>query len=47
MVKKDTLVIIASVLLFVILAALLFLEMKNPEGGMELMAGLLGHISGN
>lgn len=43
MLKKDTIIIAASVVLFVILAVLLFIEMKNPEGGVRLIANLLGN----
>lgn len=42
MVKKDTIIIAASVVLFVILVALLFCEMQNPEGGVSFISNLLG-----
>ena len=42
MLKKDTIIIAASVLLFVILVALLVCEMQNPEGGVKLLEGLFG-----
>ena len=41
--KKDTVVIGACVVLFVVLVALLFFEMKNPEGGVRLIEGLFGN----
>ncbi len=36
MLKKDTVVIVGCVVLFVVLAALLLFEVKNPEGGVKL-----------
>lgn len=47
MLKKDTLIIVASVLLFIILAALLFSEMQDPEGGVEFISNLFGGFAGN
>ena len=44
MLKKDTIIIAASVVLFVVLIALLFIEMRNPEGGVRLIANLLDVI---
>lgn len=46
MLKKDTLVILGCVVLFVILAALLIFEMQNPEGGVAMIANLFGNASG-
>ena len=40
--KKEIAVIIASVVLFVILAALVVFERQNPEGGTVLLQNLLG-----
>ena len=43
MLKKDTIIIAASVVLFIVLAVLLFFEMQDPEGGVRLIAKLLGN----
>lgn len=43
MLKKDTIIIVASVVLFAVLAVLLFCEMQNPEGGVRFIANLLGN----
>lgn len=40
--KKEIAVIAASVVLFVILAALIVFERQNPEGGTVLLQNLLG-----
>lgn len=40
--KKEIAVIIASVVLFVILAALVVFERQNPEGGTVILQNLLG-----
>lgn len=42
MLKKDTIIIAASVVLFVVLVALLLCEMQNPEGGVRFISNLLG-----
>lgn len=47
MLKKESLVIVACVILFVILVALLCIEMSNPEGGVELVAGIMSKLFGN
>lgn len=41
-VKRDKLVIVGDVVLLLILAALFVLEIKNPQGGVELINGILG-----
>ena len=40
--KKEIAVIIVSVVLFVILAALVVFERQNPEGGTVILQNLLG-----
>ena len=47
MVKKDTAVIVACVVLFVLLVALMFFERQNPDGGVKFVASLLGRIFGH
>ncbi len=42
--KKEIAVIIASVVLFVILAALVVFERQNPEGGTVILQNLLGSV---
>lgn len=42
MLKKDTLVIAASVVLAVVLVGLIVFEAKNPQGGVILLQELLG-----
>ena len=42
MLKKNTAVIVACVVLFVLLVALLLFEMQNPEGGVKLLGELFG-----
>lgn len=42
MLKKNTAVIVACVVLFAVLVALLLFEMQNPEGGVKLLEGLFG-----
>lgn len=42
MLKKDTIIIAGCVVLFAILVLLLLFEMKNPEGGVKLIAHLFG-----
>ncbi len=42
MLKKDTIIIAASVVLFVVLVALLLCEMQNAEGGVRFISNLLG-----
>ena len=41
-VKKDTLAIIGSVVLGVILIALFVLEIQNPQGGVAMLSGIIG-----
>lgn len=40
--KKDTLVMIGNIVLFVLLAGLMVVEVMNPEGGAALLEGLFG-----
>ncbi len=44
MFKKVSFWIGASVVLFVVLAALILLEIKYPEGGVVLLQNLLGNV---
>lgn len=41
--KKETAIYVACGVLFVILVVLLVFEMQNPEGGVKLIAHLLGN----
>lgn len=40
--KKDTLAIIGSVVLGMILIALFVLEIQNPQGGVAMLSGIIG-----
>ena len=46
MTKKEILVIIASILLFIMLVSLMFFEMQHPEGGVEMLQTFLARILG-
>lgn len=40
--KKDTLVMIGNVVLLAVLIILIVVEIKNPQGGAELLGRVLG-----
>lgn len=42
MTKKEKAAVAGSILLFIILICLLVFEIRNPEGGVALLSGLLG-----
>ncbi len=45
--KKETIVIAACVVLFVVLLALVYIESQNPEGGVALVSGIFHKLFGN
>lgn len=47
MVKKDTAVIVACVVLFVLLVVLMLFERQNPNGGVKLVASLADRLFGH